>query len=211
MKHISLTALAAATLLCAATSCGNGDGATAPAGTTLHGQLEKELASAKTFGDSLVAVNGTFIGGFFNSQLSSPGLPKKLNRSEFIRGLRDAMRCDTADMSYIYGFNSGATALQTYVEMSQAENVSREAFVNALVAALRVDSVSEDELMSVRGEYERFGQMAAERARQKAIEDAINSEAGQANIKAADEYAAALKANPDYTEVAPGIYGRVVV
>lgn len=209
MKHISMAALAAGALLCAVTSCGDSTGAV-PAGTTLQGRLDSELASAKTFADSLTAVNGTFIGGFFNTQLNSPNLPKPLNRSEFIRGMRDALRCDTADMSYIYGFNSGATALQSYVDMTKSEQISREAFVNAIVAALRVDSVSQEELMAVRGEYERYGQLAAERARQKAIDEAVNSEAGQANIKAAEEYAARLAAAEDFSAAASGVYVRVL-
>lgn len=210
MRKISMAALAAATLLCTVTSCGDSAGTTSVSGETLTGQLDRSLASAKTFADSITAIDGAFIGGFFNSQTVGAGLPKPINKSEFIRGMRDALRTDTADMSYIYGFNAGATALQTYMELAKNEGVNRDAFVNAIVAAFRIDSISQDELMQVRQEFENYNRMMTERAEARAKEEAVNSEAGKANIAAAEAYAARLKAADDFSEVAPGIYARVI-
>lgn len=210
MKHFSFAALAGAALLCAATtSCGDGAGNSAASGESIQQQLDKALASSKTFADSLTVVDGTFIGGFFNSQMSSPALPKPINKKEFIRGLRDALRCDTADMSYAYGFNSGTTALNTYVEMDRSEGINREAFINAIIAALKLDSVSQEDLAPVRMEFENYNRMVSERAEQRAREEAKASEAGQANIKAAEEYLAQLSAN-GFTEATPGIYEHVI-
>lgn len=209
MKHFSFVALAGAALLGVATSCSNGGSNTAASGETLQQLVDKSLASAKTFSDSLTVIDGAFIGGFFNSQMSSPNLPKPINKNEFIRGLRDALRCDTADMSYAYGFNSGTTALNSYIEMDRSEGVNREAFINAIIAALRIDSVSQEDLAPVRMEFENYNRLMGERAEKRAREEAKASEAGQANIKAAEEYLAKLTAN-GYTEAAPGIYENVI-
>lgn len=210
MKHFTLTALAAAAVLCAATSCGDNAGTGAASGETLQQLLDNSLESSKNFTDSLTAVEGTFIGGFFNAQMCAPNLPKPINKSEFIRGLRDALRVDTADMSYVYGFNSGATALQTWADLAKNEGVTHEAFVNAIIAALRIDSVSQEELMPVRNEFETYNRLVAQRAEEKAKEEARNSEQGKANIKAAADYVARISGGADFTEVAPGIYARVI-
>lgn len=210
MKHFTLAALAAAALLCGTTACNEASNSSAGAGVTLKDQLDRSLAKATTFTDSLTAVDGTFIGGFFNSQLSAPNLPQKLNKTEFIRGMRDALQCDTADMSYVYGFNSGTTALQTFMQLSKTESVNRDEFINAIIAALRVDSVSQEEVMEIRNEFDRYERLVAERAEQKAKDEAMNSEAGQANIKAAEEFVATLSGATDFSEVAPGIYQRII-
>lgn len=211
MKHFSLTALAAATLLCGAmTSCGDNTGAAAADGETLQQRLDNTLASAKTFADSLTAVEGTFIGAFFNAQMSAPNLPKPINKSEFIRGMRDALKCDTADMSYIYGFNSGATALQTYADLAKNEGVNREAFVNTIIAALRLDSVSQEELTPIRAEFENYNRLVAQRAEEKAKEEARNSDTGKANIAAAADYAKRLDGSSDFMKHDSGLYHRVI-
>lgn len=211
MKHFSLTALAAATMICGSmASCGDNTGAAPAAGETLQQQLDNSLASAKTFADSLTAVEGTFIGAFFNAQMSAPNLPKPINKSEFIRGLRDAMKCDTADMSYIYGFNSGATALSTYAELNKSEGVKHEAFLNTIIAALRLDSVSQEQLMPLRAEFDNYNRLVAQRAEEKAKEEARNSEAGKANIAAAADYAKRLDGSADFKKLDSGIYGHVI-
>lgn len=205
MKKIAIIAIAATAVM--ASCSGNKN---VGSDITIQQQLENSLASASTFADSITAVDGTFIGGFFNAQLSNPQVGSNVSKASFIRGLRDALRCDTADMGYIYGFNSGAQALQTWVELNKNENVSRDAFINAIVAALQLDSISQEDLMQVRSEFEQFNQISAQRAQERARQEAINSEEGQANIAAAAEFTATLSASGDWTQVAPGVFRHVI-
>ncbi len=207
MKHITIAAAALA-VLCGAAACTSGNKNAENA--TLTEMLSGNLENATSFSDSLVAIEGAFIGGFFNSQLQNQDAAKPVNKAEFIRGLKDALKCDTADMSYVYGFNSGSQALQTYIHAAQNEGVSREAFAKALLQALSLDSVNSGELMAIRNQFDMMERQMGIRAEQRAKDAAKATKEGQENIMLGEAYVSGLDKKTEFVKTESGVYQHVI-
>jgi FKBP-type peptidyl-prolyl cis-trans isomerase len=205
MKKLSFIAMAAAALL-ATTACNQGGSNDA----TLDEQLAEGLEKAKTFEDSLIAVNGNFIGGFFNVQLANVPADD-IDRSEVIRGFRQVMACDTANQSYLYGIQMGLTAFRTYSQIAQTETLDKGRFVEAIIKALQLDSVTQEQVMAARTQFEAMDEAISERAAARAKAEAYASKEAVQNRQLADAYVAKLASNPDYKKVGDkGIYKHVI-
>lgn len=212
MKKTITAAMAAACVLTGAMmqSCGNGSASVNPA-QSLTTLLDKNLNSATSFEDTLVAVDGAFIGGFFNTQFAqSQESGTSLNKGEFIRGMKDAMRCDTADMSYIYGFQAGVQVLNTWMKVTEVADVKRDVFLNAVLQALSLDSVNSGELMGVRNQFDMMERQVRERAEQKQKEAAKASKEGQENLMLGTAMENELMGKGDYTKCPNGLLVKVV-
>jgi FKBP-type peptidyl-prolyl cis-trans isomerase len=205
MKKLSFIAMAAAALL-ATTACNQGGSNDA----TLDEQLAEGLEKAKTFEDSIIAVNGNFIGGFFNLQLA--GAPEgEVDRSEVIRGFRQVMSCDTANQSYLYGIQRGITAFRTYQQIAQSEKVDKARFVEAIVKAMQIDSVTQEQVMAARTQFEAMDEAISKRAADRAKAEAFASKEAEQNRQFAEAYVAKLASNPNFKKVGDkGIYQHVI-
>ena len=158
MKKFILLVAAAATLA----GCQK-----APQHESLTELLNQRLAEATTFTDSIVAIDGTFVGGAYSSMVPTQGIENP-DRNEMLRGLRDVLSADTANQSYIAGIAMGMQVINIYKDLAAEEPVSKEKFYAAIAEAFRIDSISQQELQEMQPMFQQtFEQIKEERSSAK--------------------------------------------
>lgn len=180
-----------------------------PKPQTLNAFKAEQLAAATSLEDSVIAIEGSFVGAFFH--LQTERMPGDINRQEVLRGMRDVMGTDTANNSYILGLQMGMRVLNTYKELAEGTEISKEAFVRTVSEAFRLDSVSMEQFQELQPEfeamYERMRALAQER-RELAMYD---SEAARENRMLAEAVVAKLQSNPEYKPAGTqGIYKKEI-
>lgn len=144
------------------------------------------------FLDSLATINGEAMGAHFASFLNNPNAPKKFDKAEVMRGIRDVMKSDTANLGYFVGLQMGMEVFQNYMTMATAmDGVSRQKLVDAIQKTIMADSITAD-MMQLRQEAGKLNQRVQDIRAKKAEEARINSPEGVANRKAAEEFFGAL-------------------
>lgn len=205
MKKIIFGAVAAA-LLC---SCG---GPKKEDNTqSIESQLEERLAKATTWEDSVIAIQGTFIGGYFNYVLhNNPMLTDSINMSEVERGIRQVMIADSTEMSYIYGIQVGLSILQTYSQTNAQMPMDKAKFMEAVMGSIRLDSVSEEQIKEMSVQFEQTEGDIRQRKQQELEKEIFNSSEAEQNRTMAQSIAAAFQSNPDFSQIGnTGIYCSV--
>jgi FKBP-type peptidyl-prolyl cis-trans isomerase len=140
------------------------------------------------FIDSLATINGAAMGTHYATFLNNPDAPKKFNKSDVMRGIRDVMKCDTADLSYFIGLQMGMEAFQTYMSISSVvKGVDRQKMVEAIQKAVMADSVEVD-LMQLRQEAGQLNQRLQEISVKKEEDAKINSEEGVKNRQEGEKF-----------------------
>lgn len=204
MKKFAFITLAAGLML---TACGPKQATEGNAET----MLDQSLAQARTFADSAAIIEGYSIGASINAQVfCNPNNNMDLNKAEFLRGLREAMKADTTfNMSYSYGLMVGSNILRNFVQMSDGEQMSREKFMQAFSEAFALDSVSEEAVMNIMGLEQSIQSTLQERAAERARQEAYNTREAQENRELASAWLD--KDGKEYTAVGTdGIYEKVV-
>lgn len=205
-----LVALGVAALLLA--SCGNRTSSESEKQMSLEEMLSMRLEKATTFEDTVIAVNGTFMGGYFNYNLhADPELSANLNMKEVERGIRQVIATDSADMSYIYGMQIGLSILDTYREISSDMPVDKGRLMDAVFASLRLDSIDREQLLEIRGEFERMD--AEVKARHKIEQERkyFDEREAKENRMLADAVCAKLQSSPEYHQIDnTGIYRKTI-
>ncbi len=205
MKKILFGALAAVVL----TACGNSH-KTPSSNETLENLLASRLEHASNWEDSVIAVNGTFMGGYFNYNLhADPELSSNLNMKEVERGIRQVMATDTTDMSYIYGIQVGMTILNTFKEISMSMPVDKAKLMESIMGALRLDSVDRDQLLEIRREFEKMDSEVKKRHEAEIDQEIYSSREANENRLFAEAFEAKLISNPDFKKIGDGIYCKV--
>lgn len=192
MKKSALAALVAT--LCLA-SCANKEKP-----HTLNQYLDQKLAVATTFEDSLVAIDGSFIGGFTAAQArtQSDRQGKEVDINEVIRGMREVMGVDTANASYLYGLQMGMEMLSVYKDLAASENINREQLLNTVIGAMRLDSLTQQQVMQIQPQFQQMFYAVQDRARARRDSIAAQSEDAKQNRMMAEAVLAKLQSNPDY-------------
>ena len=206
MKKILFMVLGAAALL-----SGCSDVSSRP--QTLREVYESRLAQATTFGDTLIAVDGTFIGGIFNNRFRDyPDNVVGTDRREVLRGIRTVMGVDTANRSYLSGLQMGLEIMEVYRELAAKEDFSKEKFLAVIAEAFSVDSLSRDELRQLQGEFQKMFQTIDARAKERSEAAVFNSKEAQENRMMGDAVTAKFKTNPDFREVgSDGLMQKTVI
>jgi len=205
MKKTTIAALGAALCLAA---CSKQEQA-----STLTQYVDNKLAAASTFEDSLIAVDGSFIGGFtaMQAKTQSAQIGKDVDLNEVIRGMRDVMGTDTANVSYLYGLQMGIEMLNVYKDLSATENISREQLLSTVVGAMRLDSLSREQVMEMQPKFQEMFYAVQNRSIARRDSLAMNSEEGKQNRMMADAVQAKLRSNPDFKAVgSDGLMVRVI-
>lgn len=185
----------AAAMLVAATAC------------TDHVGGSSATDTPATFEDSLVMVFGKVQGEQFAQFLNRPDCPIK-NREAVVRGIREVMKVDTADVSYIYGLSMGMSAYTQYQRLSEVVDIDKAAYTATIIATVNADSLPDaDEL---RAQQQILMGQVQERQAKKAEEEALNSEEGVANRKASDEFFASLAKQTDVKPLTDGILYKTI-
>lgn len=203
MKQI-LTTLAAAALML--TACQNNSSVSS---TDLQQLLESELGKAQTFSDSVTAIDGTFMGAFFNYNLHAQ-FEEGLDMKEVEKGLRRVMDTDTANNSYLLGLQVGLSVMNTFREVAPDAELDKEKLLEKVIAALRLDSVDRQQLLVVRSQFEEIDAEVKQRADAKVQQEYYESREAKENRMFADAVEAKLKSDPEYTALPGGIYRRTI-
>lgn len=193
MKKLTLFALAGAALLASACS-------KQAEPQTLTAYCENRLAGATSLQDSIIAIDGSYVGAYFNIQSSR--LPvKNLNKSEMLRGMRDVLGVDTANVSYLYGLQMGMAVMNTYKELAEGADISKEAFIASVSGAFRLDSISVEEVNELQPQFEQMFARVQELAKQKRESGVFNSEPARQNRMLGEAVAEKLQSEPGYKPV----------
>lgn len=177
---------------------------------SLESLLASRLEQAKTWEDTVIAVNGTFMGGFFNYNLhTDPELNRNLNMKEVVRGIRQVMSTDTTDMSYIYGIQIGMTIMNTYREVSADMPLDKSRLIASIMGALKLDSIDREQLLEIRKEFESIDREVKNRRQDELDRQVYESREAQENRLFAESIAAKLQSNPDFVQIGnTGIYKK---
>lgn len=203
MKKLTLIALVGAAVVSSA--CHR----QAPTVNTLSEFSSRELARATTLEDSVVAVSGSFVGGYFRFQADQAS--GNIDRAEMLRGIRDAFGVDTANTSYARGLQMGITALNVYKELAAGGEISKEEFLKTISAAFHLDSVTEQEARTLQSEFYRMSERMNQEAQKRREAKTYESQAARENRLLADAVAAKLQSQPEYQAVGnEGLLKKVV-
>lgn len=183
---------------------------TAGSTESLEGLLASRLEQAKTWEDTVIAINGTFMGGFFNYNLHTDEiLSRNLNMKEVERGLRQVMSADTTNMSYLYGIQVGMTIMNTYREVSADMPIDKARLMESIMGALRLDSIDMDQLLEVRSRFEQTDMEVKARHQEELNRQVYESREAQENRLFADAITEKLISNPDFEKIGnTGVYKK---
>lgn len=174
---------------------------------SIESLLNARLEKAKTWEDSVIAVDGTFMGGYFNYNLHAESGVENLNMRDVERGIRQVMSTDTTNMSYIYGIQIGLTILNTYQEISTSMPVDKAKLMESIFGALRLDSIDREQLLELRKEFENTDAEVKKRHQEQKEQEVFNSKEAEENRIISQSIAAGFQSNPDFKQIGnTGIY-----
>ncbi|MCM1310915.1 MAG: hypothetical protein NC301_07825 [Bacteroides sp.] len=188
-----LTILAAAAL--ALTGCQK-----APQHESLTDLLNQNLERATTFEDSIIAIDGAFIGGAFASQIPMQGIENP-DRNEMLRGLRTVLGSDSENASYLAGIAMGMQVINIYKDLSEEEPLSKEKFFAAVAQAFRLDSISREELQELQPRFQETFNLVKEQAQKRKEAEVFKTPAAVQNRMMGEAVAEKYQANPEFTAV----------
>lgn len=204
MKKLTLVALAAAALA-GTTACQKSSKV-----TNLNDFYTQRIEAAKTFQDSLIATDGSFIGGFFNLQ-SERMLGIDANKNEILRGMRDILATDTANADYLVGVRIGLSVFDVYKQLSSSESFSKEAFIATITDAFRLDSVSEADVEKLQPLFQQMFTAVEEQAKKREEAKIFNTKEAVQNRMIGDAVAEKYQANPEFSPVgSDGLMVKVI-
>lgn len=194
MKHIAILLTDAAAIIGAA-SCSR-----APQPATVGDFYTQRIEAAKTFQDSLIATDGSFIGGVYNLQCGQ--LPYgNVDKNEILRGMRDVLATDTANQDYIAGIRMGLAVFDVYKELSASESFSKEAFISTIADAFRLDSVNQADLEKLQPLFQQMFTAVKEQAKKRAEAEVYQTKEAVQNRMMGDAVAEKIQSNPDFKPV----------
>lgn len=198
MKKLILFIAAAATLA----GCQK-----APQPKSLTDLLNQRLEKAATFTDSIIAIDGTFVGGAYSSQVPN----ENPDREEMLRGLRDVFGADVKNKSYITGIAMGLQVVNIYDDLSAEETISKDKFYAAIAEAFRIDSISQEELQEMQPMFRQTFEQIKERAQQRKEAEVLKTETAVQNRAIGEALAEKYQSNPDFKAVGDrGLMVKVV-
>lgn len=178
------------------------------------------LFTNQSFCDSLTEVAGRAIGQQYNLQLQyyfeqmPDSVRKSFSKKDFLRGVVAALKTDTANMSYMMGYQTGNDMLNFVIQQNSAAKIDVDKFIKYFSAEINRDSVSDGEVSISRGQMQQFlsriheeRQRIADEARQNSPEAVANKNAGEkavADAKAADPSIKTSESGLSYKVITPG-------
>jgi FKBP-type peptidyl-prolyl cis-trans isomerase len=199
MRKFILSLGVAALVGGALTSCGNGSNAS---------------QEDQAFGDSIAVALGQY--GAVNQQQMlarmkanmSPEDFAKINKDDFMAGLKSVMEADTAKMSYFQGVQAGLQLMQQITGIAQSTDypISPKKVYEAFKEVYSLDSVSNPE--TYMNNIQEVSQKLQERAQAREEKRISESEENKTNIKAGEAYVAKVL-KEGYTKAASGIAYKI--
>lgn len=193
-------------------SCGGEKQSAADESQSLDDLLSERLEKAKTWEDSVIAVEGTFLGGYYRYLLNEvPGLDREsVVMKDVERGIRQVMAADSADMSYIYGLQIGMQLRQTYLENIENQPMDKGKFMEQFMKTFRIDSLPLDQLQQLGNQFEDMMAEVAQRHQAEVEKEIFNSAEAEQNRIIGQSFASKFQSNPDFSQIEnTGIYMSV--
>lgn len=156
----------------------------------------------ETLADSAAVYMGRVQGAQFSQNIVTIPEPdrSKFQKEAFLRGLKQAVMTDTADLGYIYGLGIGANMWQQIAQLKQSGiDIEPEVFFNSFAETFLSDSLSSDIQAADMANYnivmEKL-QKAVMEKRQEMQENARKEKEAEAegNVQAGKEYVEKAKA-----------------
>lgn len=160
----------------------------------------ERLEAASTLQDSIIAIDGSFLGAYFAAQTPRMVGPNA-NRDEILRGMRAVMSADTADNEYIMGVRMGIAVFEVYKNMSRAGGLSKEQFINTLSQAFHLDSITPDQLEQLQPLFQQMYAEVDEVVRKREDQVIYDTPKARSNRDMADRVAQKLMSDPAYKPV----------
>ncbi len=177
---------------------------------TLTEMVNSGLESATTLADSVIAIDGAFIGGAYASQVDMQGIENP-DRNEMLRGMRDVLGADADNQSYLAGIAMGMQIMNVYRDLSVEEPISKEKFIATITRAFRLDSISSEELQTLQPQFQQTFETVKQRARERRDAEIYKTETAAQNRIIGDAIAEKLQADPAFAPVgADGLMCRVI-
>ncbi len=182
----------------------------APQPESLTDFLNQRLEQSATFEDSIIAIDGAFIGGAFSSQVPMQGIENP-DRNEMLRGLRAVLGADENNKSYIAGIAMGMQVINIYADLSADGPLSKEKFYNTIAAAFRLDSISQQELQELQPKFQETFEQVKLQAQKRKEAEVFKTEAAVQNRMIGEAVAEKYQANPEFTAVGDqGLMKKVI-
>ncbi len=190
MKKIFIFALAASSLLGAASCNGN-----------------STSSNLKTPSDSLSYYFGEMWGNGVGGELTQGPDSAKLNKASFIKGLEISLLADTSNVSYSQGLAVGSQLVSTFQQIKKQNNVDIDPKIvlDAFKKAFLSDSIKSPQ--EAQTKVMALMQKISEENKAKSPEAIANKKAGEAFINDAMKKDATIKKTESglaYKEVTPG-------
>lgn len=178
-------------------------------------------SNPKNFSDSLTVAFGKMQGAQ-TQQMIENNLPAdmkaKFNKDAFLRGFKQAVMADTADVAYIEGMMAGAQAWRNFNFWREKEvaDANAQVFYNTFAQYFKSDSISMTEMTELNNELQTLFNQATMRLQAKqdsirAAEAAANSASAEENKAKAAAYLDSIKAAEPGIQVTPSGLGYKVV
>lgn len=203
MKKIFLACTAAVALVGAASCSGTGSS-----------------SSPKNFNDSLTVAFGKMQGAQTEQMIQNipEDMKAKFTKDAFLRGFKQALLADTADVAYIEGLNAGAQAWRNFNFWRErgVADANSQVFYNYFAEYFKKDSISMEEMNNLQEELQLLFNQATLRmqAREDSIRAAQAAAAGagaEANKVKAAAYLDSIKNAEPGIEITPSGLGYKVV
>lgn len=184
---------------------------------------DKASEGSDNFADSVANAYGELNGNMLVNYLNNIPEEQKANMSkdDLLRGIKDViMLNDSTDAGYMTGLQIGMELhnVISQIEANSGVKLNRKVVYEALVNGAKADSVPQEKLMMLQGQFQilmqRVDQMAQAHMQAKMEAEAkakAESPEAKANAEAGKKYLADLKAkDKDVKETADGLMYKVV-
>lgn len=170
-------------------------------------------AEDKALGDSAATIIGQFAGARSASDYQrlkemQPEMAEKFSKEAFLKGLKQVLDADTAQMAYYQGLQMGLQLVNPIIGINQEAGVplSKDAVYAAFKKVYEQDSVAD--MSTYYEQYQDIMRELSQRAEQRRDEALANSKEAKDNLAAGEAYAAKM-VKEGYTKAQSGLVYKI--
>ena len=170
-------------------------------------------AEDKALGDSAATIIGQFAGARSASEYQrlkemQPEMAEKFSKEAFLKGLKQVLDADTAQMAYYQGLQMGLQLVNPIIGINQEAGVplSKDAVYAAFKKVYEQDSVAD--MSTYYEQYQDIMSELSQRAEQRRDEALANSQEAKDNLAAGEAYAAKM-VKEGYTKAQSGLVYKI--
>ncbi len=202
MKKMILAFGAAAMMVAGVSSCGNGTSSNA-----------NVSAEDKALADSASTIIGEFAAARSASDFArlkdmQPEMAKKFSKASFLKGLKEVLDADTADMAYYQGLQMGLQLVNPIIGINQEAGVpiSKDAVYAAFKKVYEQDSVAD--MGQYYNQYQDMMRELSQRAETKREEALAQSDEAKKNLEEGEAYCAKM-VSEGYQKASSGLVYKI--